>query len=130
MRVARGWVGAPATKQLDAALLVGYLLYTSGELGVARPIRRIVGTAVERVPRVAAQIERLARVRHRPDPDVAIGEKRLDAADPGRPIGAQRGDRLVNVPVETLSDCCGELRLGLDDVLPAGQVGQPLALRR
>jgi hypothetical protein len=69
-------------------------------------------------PRIAAQIRALARVRHRPEGELAVLEGRLDPGDPRRPVGSQGGNRLVPVPVEKLPHAPRELRFRALDVPP------------
>jgi len=73
---------------------------------------------VQREPRVAVQVGALARVRHRPERQLAVGELRLDPADPRRTVGPQRRDRLVLVRVEEPPHLRRELRFGLLDLVP------------
>ena len=51
-------------------------------------------------PRIPSQIRTLARARHRPEPELTVGELALDARDPRRAVGPQRRDRLVPARVE------------------------------
>src|SRR5256714_10098118 len=81
------------------------------------------GAAMERKERIAAQVERLACVRHRAEPWVAVREVGLGAADAGRAVGAQRGERLVDPRVEVTPHLSGEFRSRVLDVLPASHAG-------
>ena len=64
--------------------------------------------------RVAAHVRGPSPTSHiMPDPQLAVRELDLDAADPGRPVAAQRRERLVHVRVEQ----------------PAGEPGQLAAPR-
>ena len=99
---------------------VGDLLRHPGELGVALPAGRVVGAAVEGEARVAPQVERLARLPHRPDPEVALDQLGLGAGDARGAVAADGGERLVDVGVEARADGLRERRrLGRERV-PGG----------
>jgi hypothetical protein len=94
-----------------------------GDLRVTRPLRfraldRVDRGAVQREPRIPAQIRTLARVRHRAEGELAVLEGHFDPGDPRRPVGPQRGNRLVPVPVEQPPHPLRELWLRPLDLLP------------
>ena len=57
-----------------------------------------------------ARSSRLARLPHRADPQLAVGEPRLGARDARRAVAPDRGQRLVHVGVEARAHPGGELR--------------------
>ncbi|MFC7660174.1 hypothetical protein ACFQV8_32640 [Pseudonocardia benzenivorans] len=69
---------------------------------------------------VAQQVRALARVRHRPEAELPVGELHLDPADARRPVGAQGRDGEVLAGDQDRPDARGELRLCLFDVVPRG----------
>src|SRR6185312_11056078 len=88
----------------------------SGYLGLAWPLRlgpldRVDRGAVQREPRIAAQVRALAGVGHRAEDQFAVLEDRLDPGDPRRPVDPYGGNRLVPVSVEQRPHALGELRL-------------------
>ena len=89
-------------------------------------VRRVRGRTVQGEARVAVQVRRLARTRHRPERQLAVGELGLDPADPRRPVRPQGGDRLVLARVEDASHLRRELRFGLLDLAP-GHHGRSMA---
>src|SRR6266581_9228621 len=94
-----------------------------GDLRLTRPLRfraldRVDRGAVQREPRIPAQVRALARVRHRAEGELAVLEGRLDPGDPRRPVGSQGGNRLVPAPVEEPPHALRELRFRALDVLP------------
>jgi hypothetical protein len=102
-------------------------LSAAGDLRLARPLRlgalgRVDGGAVQREPRIAAQVGARARVRHRAEDQLAVLEDGLDPGDPGRPVGAYGGNCLVSMCVEQPTYAGGELRRCLFDVLPCRHV--------
>ena len=75
-----------------------------------------VGGAVDGEARIALKVERLDGAPHAAEPELAVVELDLDAADARRAVPAQCGERLVLVGIEELSSPRGELgrvRLGL-----------------
>src|SRR4051794_18094643 len=80
---------ALAAEDPDLALLVGELLDAAGELRVAAPAGVGIGrAAVQCEARVAQEIQRLARAPHAAQPQLALGEDHLAAADPRRSVAA------------------------------------------
>ena len=95
----------------------------AGDLGLARPLRlgpldRVDRGAVQRKPRIAAQVRALAGVGHRAEDQFAVLDDRLDPGDPRRPVGPYGGNRLVPVRVEQRPHALGELRLCLLEIPP------------
>jgi len=79
---------------------------------------RIVGRAVDRDTGIAAQVERLHGTRHRPDPQLSVGQLDLAAADPGRAVTAEGGDREVLARSKKRAHAQSELRLRLLELGP------------
>lgn len=102
--------GVVAHNRPFASVIVD-LLRATGELGISLPaLVRVVGAGVDCVTRIALKIERLDRVRHAPEPHFPLGENDLAAADAGRTVPAERGERKVLVSLEKLSS--GRAQLG------------------
>src|ERR1700677_234274 len=92
-----------------------------GDLRLTRPLRFLAldwvdRRAVQREPRIPAQVRALARVRHRAEGELAVLEGYLDPGDPRRPVGSQGGHRLVSAGVEESPHAPRALRLRALDV--------------
>ena len=61
---------------------------------------RVKRRTMQGEPQIPPQIRTLARPRHRPEPELAVGELALDARDPWGAVGPQRRDRLVPARLE------------------------------
>ena len=98
-------------------LLVGRLDGATGHLGVAagHACRRRCG--VQRAPRVALQVVRLARVRHRAEEQLAVAEPDLGAADPRRAVGPQGREHVVPLGLEPRPHRAGEVRCLLRELV-------------
>src|SRR3954463_4314552 len=80
---------------------------------------------MEREAGVALEGERLDRALHALELELAVGELRLDAADPRRAVAPQRGQRLVPAGVEQLAGARSELRGLRLDLAPVGHRVEP-----
>src|SRR5918997_4091972 len=113
---ARLFVGPGEEARL--ALVVFDLLDVASDLRVAVPAGWVDRGAVEGEARVASEIERLAGVPHGAEPELTVGDLRLRAAYPWRPVASQCRDGLVDTAVEEGPRALAELAFRLDDVSP------------
>ncbi|MCU1606842.1 MAG: hypothetical protein JWP46_3307 [Modestobacter sp.] len=82
----KGWpAGTPAAAAKRASSPV---TSAAGDRGVGGEVGGFVAAAVQRHARVPTQVGERDRPRHAGRPEVPVGEARLDAADPRRPVGA------------------------------------------
>ena len=76
--------------------------------------------AVQHDPRIAPQVLTLAGLRHRPDPQLAVVEVRIGAAQPRRAITTDGAQHRVRRRRQDGADAIGEVRFDALDVVEAG----------
>ena len=86
----------------------------SCDLGLPTPFtllawHRVESRTVEGEPRITMQIGPFAGSRHGPKCQLALGELALDARDPGRPVGTNRGNGLVTTGIKKVSHAFGKI---------------------
>src|SRR5206468_2685782 len=85
-------------------------------------LRRVVGRSVDRNARIAEQVIRLHRARHRSDTQLVPGELHLGAADPRGAVAAQSRHGQVLTRRQQPADARGELWLCGLELSPRRQV--------
>ena len=92
------------------ALGVGNLLDAAGQLRVARPVRRVCRSAVQREAGVAPEVERLQRPPHTTEPQLSVGENNFSSADTRGAVMPECCEGLVDVSIQETASQGGELR--------------------
>jgi hypothetical protein len=84
----KGWPAGTPAAAAKRARASSPVTSAAGDRGVGGEVGGFVAAAVQRHARVPTQVGERDRPRHAGRPEVPVGEARLDAADPRRPVGA------------------------------------------
>ena len=116
MSITNRWASLPESTSLAVPAIFASPLQAG-----RTSFRRVAGRAVDRDARVAAKVERLDRVGHGSDPQLAFRELHFGAADARRPVGTQGRHGQVLARSHQGAHARGKLRLRRLELRPRRQ---------